>query len=101
METGTFKVCIKVFKSLTFNITMNICISRMVHHRERLAARGIDADQITQFWCVQNPEACLLSEDPAAADTTEEKCSDHGNGVERINLSMIPVLLSIYVLSSF
>ena len=66
-----------------------------------MAARGIDADQITQFWCVQNPEACLLSEDPAAADTTEEKCSDNGNGVERVNLSVVSVLFSFYVLSSF
>ena len=63
----------------------------MVHHRERLAARGIDADQITQFWCVQNPEACLLSEDPAS-DNTEEKCSD--NGVGKISSNVMAVLFS-------
>ena len=34
---------------------------------------GIDADQITQQWCVQNPEVCLLSESDGGS-TEEDKC---------------------------
>ena len=34
---------------------------------------GIDADQITQQWCVQNPEVCLLSESEEGS-TEEDKC---------------------------
>ena len=48
---------------------------RMVHHRERLVQRGIGADQITQQWCIQNPEKCLLSENETE-DTEIEKCDN-------------------------
>ena len=51
---------------------------------------GIEADQITQQWCVQNPELCLLSESDTG--TEEEKCDiDTGNGAEAVHLSNIIV----------
>ena len=33
---------------------------RMVHHRERLVARGIGADAIQPEWCHQNEGLCYV-----------------------------------------
>ena len=69
---------------------------RLVHHRERLVQRGIGADQITQQWCIQNPEKCLLSE-KETKETEMEKCDisvpPNGSTVNFISFNFISLLL--------
>jgi len=35
---------------------------RLVNHRERLAARGVQADSLTHGWCRQNEGKCILED---------------------------------------
>jgi len=41
---------------------------RMARHRMRLVSRGIEAEQITQRWCIQNPGKCLLPQPQEGED---------------------------------
>ena len=50
----------------------------MVHHRERLVARGIGADAIQPEWCHQNEGLCYLrkpseKEKPESEETEAEE----------------------------
>ena len=84
----------------------------MVQHRQRLVSRGVQADQITQMWCLQNPGLCLLSEEagysysssavencPTITTTTTKPpttASNNGN-VGSLNFHLIIVIVSTFI----
>ena len=80
----------------------------MVQHRQRLLARGVQADQITQMWCLQNPGLCLLSEQavytssavetcPTITTTTNPPTTSNNSGVGSLNFHLIIVIVSILI----
>lgn len=41
------------------NITPTLAQNRMYRHRDRLVARGLNADPVAPKWCIQNEGACV------------------------------------------